>query len=65
MFSVLYFVQGKITVYVENETIEVNDDTIVIIKSRKMQYEIKETAKSKLFIIRYWVCGPPDETNNA
>ena len=36
MFSVLYFVQGKITVYVENETIEVNDDTIVIIKSRKM-----------------------------
>ena len=35
-------------------------------KSRKIEYELEKTENNKkVFLIRFWICGPPDDINNA
>lgn len=49
-------------IYYEIETIL---DSILIIKSRKISYEIKENFNKKRFIVRFWINGPADIKNNS
>eukprot|EP00828_Plagiopyla_frontata_P007529 TRINITY_DN13562_c0_g1_i2.p1 TRINITY_DN13562_c0_g1~~TRINITY_DN13562_c0_g1_i2.p1 ORF type:complete len:193 (+),score=12.18 TRINITY_DN13562_c0_g1_i2:298-876(+) len=66
MLSVIYFpTDHEAQLEVNGQNIIVGPDSLLILKSRKVDYGLKLTENKKLFLIRFWVCAPPHNDNNA